>query len=163
MFDRAISLALFSLVWVPFFTSYATSANFYLFWTTWTILVFSLLKLRLELTSTLIIRFLFYCLPSVLGFAFDMLLPDASTSIKAFGAQGLPAGQLLQKYRRLEFEIAGWSLLNVGLGIAMQALFEILATKLLGLSSLIKVSSVLPLPEEVFKKLIFGLMLRGVS
>lgn len=161
--DAILSLPVLSLFLIPTVSSYSTSLNLIFFYMTWTTLVLSHPPLRVELFGTVIVRLIFYILPSLLFFLFDILTPSAAVVVKAQGETGLPAGSKQGKIRLKEIKVAGWALLNLALGITVQAGIELIRTKLFGLRSALKVSMKLPMPGEMVKDLALGTLGREVS
>ncbi|KAJ6022958.1 hypothetical protein N7460_013353 [Penicillium canescens] len=160
--EALFSIPMLSLFLVPVLSSYSTSLNLLFFYMTWTTLVLSHPPLRVELFGTAAVRLLFYALPSIIFFAFDVLTPSAAVVLKAQGETGLPSGKKNGKIRTREFKIAGWALLNICLGIAAQAAIESLLVKGLGVRSAIKVSLKLPMPYEMFKDMVRGMLGREI-
>lgn len=160
--DALFSIPVLSIFLLPALSSYATSLNLIFFYMTWTTLVWSHSPLRVELFGTIAVRLLFYTLPSLLFFLFDTLTPSAAVVIKAQGESGLPAGKKRGRVRVKDLKVAGWSLLNICLGVAAQAVIEYTLIQGLGRRSAIKVSMKLPLPWEMAKDLAFGLFIREV-
>ena len=163
MMDAILSLPVLSLFLIPTISSYSTSLNLIFFYMTWTTLVLSHPPLRVELFATVIIRLLFYILPSLLFFLFDILTPSAAVVVKAQGESGLPAGSKRGKIRLKEIKVAGWALFNLALGTALQATIELVRTSMFGLRSALKVSMKLPMPGEMVKDLALGTLGREVS
>ncbi|KAJ5620023.1 hypothetical protein N7510_004007 [Penicillium lagena] len=162
MLDALFSIPLLSLFLVPALSSYTTSLNILFFYMTWSTLVLSNPPLRVELFGTAGVRFLFYVLPSLAFFLFDILTPSAAVIIKAQGETGLPGGKKRGKIRTKELKVAGWALLNVTLSIVAQAAIETLLVKVLGLRSALKASMKLPLPWQMVKDLAIGLLGREI-
>ncbi|KAJ5180623.1 hypothetical protein N7492_003833 [Penicillium capsulatum] len=160
--DALFSIPVLSIFLLPALSSYATSLNLIFFYMTWTTLVLSHTPLRVELFGTIAVRLLFYTLPSLLFFLFDILTPSAAVVIKAQGESGLPAGRKRGRVRVKDLKVAGWALLNICLGVAAQALVEYTLIQGLGRRSAIKVSMKLPLPWEMAKDLAFGLFIREI-
>ncbi|KAJ5578031.1 uncharacterized protein N7459_006995 [Penicillium hispanicum] len=160
--DAIFSIPVLSLFLVPALSSYTTSLNLIFFYMTWTTLVLSHPPLRVELFSTAAIRILFYAIPSLLFFLFDILTPSASVVVKAQGESGLPGGKKRGRIRAKELKVAGWALLNMCLGIATQAAIESLLVRGLAMRSAVKVSMKLPMPWEMFKDLARGLLGREI-
>lgn len=160
--DAIFSVPILSLFLVPALSSYTTSLNLIFFYMTWSTLVLSHPPLRVELFGTAAIRLLFYALPSLLFFLFDILTPSAAVVVKAQGESGLPGGKRQRNIRVKELKVAGWSLFNLCLGIAAQAAIESLLVRGLGVRSALKVSMRLPLPWEMFKDMFRGLLGREV-
>lgn len=157
------SLPIISLLLVPTMTSYATSLNFIFFYMTWSTLVLSHSPLRVELVSSAAVRVLFFVLPSILFFLFDILTPSAAVLVKAQGEAGLPSGRKKRNVRTRELKVVAWSLFNVLLGTILQAAVETLLVQGLAIRSAVKVSMRLPMPWEMGKGLILGLLIREVS
>lgn len=94
-----------------------------------------------------------------LGFlAFDCVFPNASQRIKARREQGLP-GRLGRDKLLL---ITGVAVANVLFSVFFQIILEQVFTKVLRLRSLLKVSTAVPLPWNIFTDVLKGLILRGV-
>ena len=163
MIDALLGLPVLSLLLVPTLASYGTSLNLIFFYMTWTTLVMSHDPLRVELFGTLAVRLVFYVVPSVLFFLFDILTPSAAVVVKAQGEMGLPCGSKRGKIRLRDIKVAGWALLNLALGFAAQAAIEELRTKALGWRSALRVSMKLPMPWDMVKELAMGLLVREVS
>lgn len=160
--DAVLSLPVLSLFLIPTVSSYSTSLNLVFFYMTWTTLVLSHPPLRVELFGTVIVRLLFYILPSLLFFLFDILTPSAAVVVKAQGEAGLPGGSKRGKIRLAEIKVAGWALFNLALGFAVQAGVETIRTKMFGLRSALKVSMTLPMPGQMVKDLALGALTREV-
>ncbi|KAJ5729180.1 uncharacterized protein N7483_003688 [Penicillium malachiteum] len=158
--DALFSLPVISLVLIPAMSSYATSLNIIFFYMTWSTLVLSHSPIRVELAGTITVRLLFFILPSLLFFLFDILTPSAAVIVKAQGEAGLPSGKKRGMIRARELKVAGWSLFNVLLGLILQSGIEYLLVKLLGIRSAVKVSMKLPMPWEIGQGLVFGLLIR---
>ncbi|KAF5864483.1 hypothetical protein ETB97_007587 [Aspergillus alliaceus] len=122
--DAILSLPVLSLFLVPTISSYSTSLNLIFFYMTWTTLVLSHPPLRVELFGSAAVRLIFYLLPSVLFFLFDILTPSAAVVVKAQGESGLPAGSKRGRVRMKDLKVAGWAILNIGLSFAAQAVIE---------------------------------------
>ncbi|KKA16416.1 Sterol desaturase family [Rasamsonia emersonii CBS 393.64] len=121
---------------------------------TWATLVLSHSPLRVELVGTLAVRIIFYLLPSLLFFLFDILFPSVSVAIKARGELGLPTGSTKPARGLLgigwkEAKVVAWSLCNLLVcGILAQGVVEHVLTKVLRYRSAIRVSLRLPYPWE---------------
>lgn len=156
-----LSLPMLSFMLVPAMSSYGTSLNLLFFYITWTTLVLSHSPLKVEIIGTAAVRLLFYLVPSLLFFLFDVLVPSAAVILKTNGADGLPAGKK-KKSGKKEAKVAAWAISNLLLGILVQAAVEIALTKGLGMKSALKVSTRLPLPWGILKDLLRGLLGREV-
>ena len=155
-----LSIPLLSFLLIPTMTSYSTSLNLLFFYLTWSTLVLSHPPLRVELVSTLAIRIIFYVIPSSAFLLFDAVLPSAAESFKATSTTGLPfygasRSRTLRTLRQL-----GWSLSNVLITTLIQALLELLLTRVLSHRSALKITTTLPMPWSILTNLVRGLLLR---
>jgi hypothetical protein len=157
-----LSVPLLSFFLVPGMTSYTTTLNILFFYMTWSTLVWSHTPLRVELFGTGAFRLLFYVLPSVLFFLFDVLTPSAAVVVKEHGEAGLPGGRKRFKLRLKEFKIAGWALFNLALALFTQAVIEFLFTRVLRVRSAIQVSATIPSPWTIMQDVCLGLLGREV-
>ncbi|KAJ5950891.1 uncharacterized protein N7479_009304 [Penicillium vulpinum] len=146
--EALLSLPMLSVFLIPVLSSYSTSLNLLFFYITWSTLVLSHSRLRVELFGTIAVRMLFYVLPSIIFFLFDILTPSAAVLIKAHGTTGLPGGKRRRRIRAKEFKVAGWALFNLFLSIAVQGALEMVLVQTLGKRSALKVSLKLPMPFE---------------
>lgn len=152
------------------FFPFTTSLNFIFFYITWATLVLSHSPLRVELVGTLAVRIIFYLLPSLLFFLFDILLPSVSVAIKARGELGLPTGSTKPARGVLgvgigwkEVKVVAWSLCNLLVcGIVAQGVVEHVLTKVLRYRSAIRVSLRLPYPWECVLDIIRAFVVREV-
>lgn len=156
-----LSVPVLSFLLIPSMSSYGTSLNLIFFYLTWTTLVLSHGPLKVELVGTIAVRLIFYLIPSVLFFLFDILIPSASVVLKVYGKDGLPQGKK-KKDGGSELKVAGWAIFNLILGIAAQGLIEFVLTRVLGMKSRLKVTTKLPLPWDIVKGVGRALMFREV-
>ena len=162
--DAIFSIPILSLFLIPALSSYTTGLNFIFFYMTWTTLVLSHPPLRVEIFATVAVRLLFYLLPSLVFFLFDILTPSAAVVVKAQGEAGLPGGSSKRaKIRWNEIKFALWGIANVILGIAVQGAIEVVRTRWFGWKSAVRVSMKLPLPWEMVRDLLKGFLAREVS
>lgn len=161
--DALFSIPIMSVFLIPVLSSYSTSLNLLFFYMTWSTLVLSHSRLRVEMFGTIAVRVIFYALPSILFFLFDILTPSAAVLIKAHGATGLPGGRRRRKIHAKELKIAGWGLFNLFLGIAVQGVLETVLVQTLGKRSALKVSLKLPMPFEICRDLSLAMLGREVS
>ncbi|KAJ5975481.1 hypothetical protein N7481_009188 [Penicillium waksmanii] len=162
MFNTIFSLSFLMVFLLPFMFNWTTNLNAAFFWLTWTTFVFSFSPTRVEILGTIIVRVIFYALPSTLMFLFDMFLPAAAAAFKWRGVEGLPGGRKTLNLRRREFKVAGWSLFNIATSIVLQGTLELLFHHTLGRKTMLKVSSFIPFPGTWAKHLLLGLALRGL-
>ncbi|CRL22687.1 Fatty acid hydroxylase [Penicillium camemberti] len=156
--DALFSIPIMSVFLIPVLSSYSTSLNLLFFYMTWSTLVLSHSRLRVEMFGTIAVRVIFYALPSILFFLFDILTPSAAVLIKAHGATGLPGGRRRRKIHAKELKIAGWGLFNLFLGIAVQGVLETVLVQTLGKRSALKVSLKLPMPFEICRDLSLAML-----
>lgn len=161
--DALLSIPALSFLIIPTFSSYSTSLNLLFFYLTWSTLVLSHSPLKVEVVGTLAVRLLFYVLPSLAFLLFDSALPGLAVGIKEHGDEALPlsAGNGARKSRW--WRIAGVSIGNVLLGVAVQAGVEVLFTDVFHIRSALKVTTAIPMPWGIAKDLVRGLLLREVS
>jgi hypothetical protein len=154
----ALPLPFLSILALPVFGGKSTSLSLVFVYLTWSSLVFAHDPLSLEIYGTLAARILFFLLPAFAFLAFDCGTPSLSKNIKAYGEKNLPSkisnGRLLR--------IASVGVANVLLSVALQAVLEMLFTDVLNLRSILKVTSLVPLPWSIAKDVVKGLALRGV-
>lgn len=163
--DAMLSMPALSFLLIPTMTSYSTSLNLLFFYITWSTLVLSHPPLRVEIVATLAIRTLFYIGPSLSFLFFDTLLPSASASLKANGSSGLPLpprNTYAQQHILRLGKIVAWSLFNTLLGLAIQALTELLFTRIFAIRSALRVTTTLPTPFAIVKDLLRGYVLREI-
>jgi hypothetical protein len=162
MIDALLGLPMLSFLLIPTFSSYSTSLNLLFFYLTWSTLVLSHPPLRVEIVATLAVRTLFYILPSAFFLIFDALLPSAAESLKALGDSALPFKNANRQRTMRTLRVLGWSVLNILLGVTVQALVEVLFTRVLLIRSALRVTTSLPLPFGILKDLARGYLLREV-
>lgn len=154
----ALPLPFLSILALPVFGGKSTSLSLVFVYLKWSSLVFAHDPLSLEIYGTLAARILFFLLPALVFLAFDYGTPSLSKNIKAYGEKNLPSkisnGRLLR--------IASVGVANVLLSVILQAVLEMLFTDVLNLRSILKVTSLVPLPWSIAKDVVKGLALRGV-
>jgi hypothetical protein len=96
-------------------------------------------------------------LPALVFFAFDIGLPNLSKTVKARGNRHLPS----QLSRDKLVTVTAIAVGNVALAILVQAALEIVVTRILHLRSLIKVTTILPLPLTIVIDIVKGLACRS--
>jgi hypothetical protein len=114
--------------------------------------------LTIEIYGTIAIRALCYVLPALVFFAFDVGLPNLSKNVKARGKRHLPSQLSRDKLVKVTAIAVG----NVALAILIQAALETVVTRVLHLRSLIKVTTILPLPLTIVVDILKGLVCRSV-
>ncbi len=157
--DALASLPLLSFLLIPSMGSYSTSLNLLFFYMTWSTLILSHEPLYVEVIGTLAIRFLFFVVPSTLFLAFDTAVPSLAGNLKAQGDVALPTKKKGSKI----YMVVGMAVLNVVLGVALQAGVEMLFTRAIGVRSALKVTTTLPTPWGIAMSLLKGFILREVG
>ena len=153
-----IPLPLLSFLAVPFFGSSSTTVSLAFFLLTWVTLVSTHDPLYLELIGTLIIKIIFFVLPSLAVLGFDSLIPSLSASIKSRGAAQLPTQLSSRKLRNVIFV----SVFNVAFSVLVQGLCDFVLTEVLNIRSAIRVSKIPPAPwPTMVKEVLYGLVCRG--
>ncbi|KAF2208794.1 hypothetical protein CERZMDRAFT_48530 [Cercospora zeae-maydis SCOH1-5] len=144
---------------VPLYGGSSTTVSLGFFYLTWISLIWrSKDPMTIEIYGTLIIRLFCYLIPSLLSLCFDSVIPSMSRKVKASGKRHLPH----QLGRDRLLRIAALATGNVFLGVLIQALPEVVATRILHLRSLLRLSTTVPLPWTLLKNVIQGLALRGI-
>ncbi|KAL4985814.1 hypothetical protein BDW68DRAFT_179358 [Aspergillus falconensis] len=77
--------------------------------------------LGLDLWGTLLVRLLFFFLPSIVFFIFDTAAPGTAVSFKEQGEDGLLTGSKRTKLTVKEAKIAGWAVANFALNFFHRA------------------------------------------
>ncbi|KAM0722941.1 hypothetical protein Q7P37_001139 [Cladosporium fusiforme] len=154
----ALPLPLLSFLALPIFGGTSTSLSLLVFYLSWSSLVFAHDPLSLEIYGTLAVRLVFFLLPALGFLAFDLVVPSLSKGIKAYGEKNLPSR--LSNDRLLK--IAGVAIANVFLSVALQAGLEVLFTEFFHLSSILKVTATVPLPWNLAREILKGLVVRGL-
>jgi hypothetical protein len=166
--DALISLPVLSYFVLPSFGAYGTSLNLLFFYITWATLVLSHPPINVEAVGSLVIRFLFFIIPSTVFLIFDSILPSVAVTLKSQGADALPtrapAGRR-KKAAATTPQYIWWQVMllaigNLILGVALQAGVEYLFTKVFKIRSALKVTTSLPFPWAIAKDLGRGFLLR---
>lgn len=103
------------------------------------------------------IRLFCFLLPALGFLAFDIAVPKVSKTVKARGERQLPTRHGRDKL----LGIVSVAVCNVLLGVLIHAGLELLFTRVLHLKSLLKVTTIVPLPWSIVKDLLQGLVIRG--
>lgn len=160
--EALLSIPALSLFIIPAFSSYSTTFNFLFFYLTWAILIRSNDPLKVELLGTLVVRLMFYVLPSFAFLLFDGATPQLAVNVKEHGELALATGEKQGGPRGRWWKIASISVLNLFSGVALQVLTELVFTRILHIRSALKISSTPPFPWSIAKDLCFGLVLREI-
>jgi hypothetical protein len=153
-----VSLPLTTALAIPLLSSYTTSLNLLFFTLNWYLLLLAHPPLFVELYGLAIIRLLFFLLPALVFFAFDVFLPSLSELVKDQGQYGQPS----RLSRKKRVTILTWSIINTVLSVALTMGVEILLSRVLKFRSLLSVSKQLPFPWSAVKTIVGGLFLRGI-
>lgn len=154
-----LPLDILSLIIVPSAVSYATSANLLFFYVNWVSLIFSHSPLRLEIVGTLVVKCLFYIIPSWFLWMVDLLLVQQRVE------DDDGTGKKKKKKERTMWErlkVAIWSTLNVILGLIIQVMLELVISKILKWDRLIRTTIMLPLPLDIAFSIVKAVLLREV-
>lgn len=160
--DAFLAVPALSFLLIPTFSSYSTSLNLLFFYLTWSTLILSHSPLKVEVIGTLVVRTLFYVLPSLGFLLFDSALPSLAANIKALGDSALPLSKSNGGRKKLWWKIVLISIGNLLLGIAVQTLVELLFTEVFQIRSALKVTTAIPMPWGIAKDLLRGLLMREV-
>lgn len=145
MMDILLSLPLLSLFLGGGITTWSTSINLLLLYTTWSALVLSHSPLHIQLLGALAIRLALFLLPALLFLLFDSLLPSLAQSIKHGGRPSLPP-----RHPRALATTLLLSLANTLLATALEAAASWSLTRLLGHVPF-SAATTLPLPWAILK------------
>lgn len=154
----SLPLPLLSFLALPLYGGTSTTINLLFFYLTWSAMLASYDPLTVEIVGTALVRLLCFLLPALWFLVFDITVPNVSKGIKAHGERHLPH----RLGRNKLLEVAGVAIFNVVLSIAVQYGLEVLWTQVLHLRSILRVSSMVPLPWNIAKDLLRGLVVRGV-
>ena len=154
----ALPLPFLSFLALPFYTGSSTTINLVFFYLTWSALVLSHDQLTVELYGTLAVRLLCFLLPALGFLAFDCAAPSLSKGMKNRGEEQVP----LRIGRNKLLEVVGVAVFNVLLSVALQAVIELLVTEVLHMKSILRVTSVVPLPWTILKDVAKGFAIRGI-
>jgi hypothetical protein len=161
------TVPLASLLAIPMLSSWSTSLNLVFLSLAWTTIAATYSPLQLETFAPLFIRLTLYIFPSLIFLLFDVGVPSLSSELKSQGQLGIATRQ--KGGRRKIWRVAGWSLANVVLTVAIQAAIEFLVTDVLRMRSLLQIKGSkwglnhLPYPWTMIKHAIMGLLARNVS
>ena len=156
------SVPALSFLLIPTFSSYTTSFNIFFFYVTWSTLILSNPSTKVEIYGTLFIRVLFYILPSLGFLVFDAATPTLAVKIKEHGEMALPLSEEQGGKKGKWWKVALVSVGNVLLGVALQAMVEMVFTRIFHIRSALKITTSLPMPWGVAIDLVRGLFLREV-
>ena len=154
----SLPLPFLSFLALPFFGGTATTVNLLFFYLIWSAFVLRHDPLTVEIVGTLLVRLVCFLLPALAMLAFDCGVPNIAKSLKARGEAALP----LRLGRDRLLSIAAVATCNTLLAVALQAALEVLWTDIFHLRSILKTSTAVPLPWNIFTSLLKALALRGV-
>ncbi|KAG5951934.1 hypothetical protein E4U53_001969 [Claviceps sorghi] len=157
MIDVLLSIPILSYVFFPTKgASVSTSVNLISIYMTWNSLIFSHHPLEIHLSGLLVLRVIFWLIPSVVFLLFDIAVPSLAEGFKHGGRSSLPPRNL----RKLG-KLLGLAALNVLVWMALEALIG-MAYTLVFKKHIFKMSTTLPLPWTVTKHCTFILVSREV-
>ncbi|KAG6052732.1 hypothetical protein E4U17_005479 [Claviceps sp. LM77 group G4] len=155
MIDVLLSIPLLSYVFFPTKgASVSTSVNLIFIYMTWSSLVFSHHPLEIHLSGLLVLRVIFWLIPSLVFLLFDIGVPSLAEGFKHGGRSSLPP----RNVRKLA-KLLGLAVLNVFLWMAVEAIVT-MAYTLVFKKHIFKMSSTLPLPWTITKHCTFILVTR---
>ncbi|KAF1919724.1 hypothetical protein BDU57DRAFT_443550 [Ampelomyces quisqualis] len=131
------TVPLASLLAIPMLSSWSTSLNLVFLSLAWTTIAATYSPLQLEAFAPLFIRLTLYIFPSLVFLLFDIGIPSLSAEVKSQGQLGIATKQKGGKKKM--WTVAGWSLANVVLAIAIQAAIEFVVTDVLRMKSLLQI------------------------
>ncbi|KAG5957883.1 hypothetical protein E4U57_001678 [Claviceps arundinis] len=157
MIDVLLSIPLLSYVFFPTKgASVSTSVNLIFIYMTWSSLVFSHHPLEIHLSGLLVLRVIFWLIPSLVFLLFDIGVPSLAEGLKHGGRSSLPP----RNVRRLA-KLLGLAVLNIFLCMAVEAIVT-MAYTLVFKRHIFKMTSTLPLPWTITKHCTFILVTREV-
>ncbi|KAK2590846.1 hypothetical protein QQS21_011458 [Conoideocrella luteorostrata] len=157
MIDVLLSIPILSYVFFPTAgASLSTSVNIIFFYMTWSSLVFSHHALEIHLSGLLVLRVIFWLVPSLIFLLFDVGLPSLAVGFKHGGRSSLPP----RNARKLA-KTMGLATLNVFVLLAVEAAVS-MAYSLVSKRHIFKMSTTLPLPWTVTKHVTLILVSREV-
>lgn len=157
MIDVLLSIPLLSYVLFPTKgASVSTSVNLIFIYMTWSSLVFSHHPLEIHLSGLLVLRVIFWLIPSLVFLLFDIGVPSLAEGLKHGGRSSLPP----RNVRKLA-KLLGLAVLNIFLCMAVEAIVT-MAYTLIFKRHIFKMTSTLPLPWTITKHCTFILMTREV-
>lgn len=154
--DLLISLPLLSYFLSPHVASWSTSINIIFFYMTWTTLIITHPPVNVHIAGILVIRVIFWLVPSVLTLAFDSALPSLAASLKHGGWASLPPRN--SRFIAQQFAVA---VANLVISTAFEGLAAKAYLGFFGRTD-IKTSTTLPMPMTVFTHLVILYVAREV-
>ncbi|KHN94119.1 Sterol desaturase family [Metarhizium album ARSEF 1941] len=150
MLDLLLSIPILSYVFFPTTgASISTSVNIIFFYMTWTSLVFSHPALELHLSGVVVVRVIFWLIPSLVFLLFDAGFPGLAEGFKLGGRSALPTRDARKLAKMLAL-----ALLNVLACLASEAAVSVAYT-LLFKRHVFRMSTTLPLPWTIFRHCLF--------
>ncbi|KAG5921954.1 hypothetical protein E4U42_005643 [Claviceps africana] len=157
MIDVLLSIPILSYVFFPTKgASVSTSVNLISIYMTWASLIFSHHPLEIHLSGLLVLRVIFWLIPSIVFLLLDMAVPSLADGFKHAGRSSLPPRSI----RKLG-KLLGLAALNLLLWMAAEAVIA-MAYTLVFKKHIFKMSTTLPLPWTVTKHCTFILVSREV-
>jgi hypothetical protein len=160
------TIPLASLLAIPMLSSWSTSLNLVFLSLAWTTVAATYSPLQLEAFAPLFLRLTLYIFPSLFFLLFDIGIPSLSSEFKSQGRLGIATNQKGGKKKM--WRVAGVSLANVVLVVAVQAAVEFIVTDVLRMKSLLVIKgnrwglNHLPYPWTMIKHAGMGLVARNV-
>ncbi|KAJ6445319.1 sterol desaturase family protein [Purpureocillium lavendulum] len=146
--DLLLSLPILSYFLSPHVASWSTSLNIIFFYMTWTTLVISHPPVNVHIAGILVIRVLFWLVPSLATLAFDLSLPGVAAGLKLGGRASLPPRNTRFIAKQLGVALANLVLATFFEGLAAKAYFAVFKR------TDVVTSTTLPMPMKVFRHLV---------
>ncbi|KAL4905986.1 hypothetical protein BDW74DRAFT_177677 [Aspergillus multicolor] len=146
------------LVVLPLVSYYSTRLNVLIFNIAWATLYTAHTALWLEIWGTLLVRLVFYFLPSIIFFIFDVAAPGVAVWCKEYGEAGLPTGSKRSWPKKKEAIIVGCAVGNFALGLVVQYFLERFLTRTW--RPAVTATLVVPSLWTLTRQLFFGFVLR---
>ncbi|KAG5982815.1 hypothetical protein E4U55_001309 [Claviceps digitariae] len=155
MIDVLISLPILSYIFFPTRgASVSTSVNLISIYMTWSSLIFTHHPLEIHLSGLLVLRVIFWFIPSLVFLLFDIGVPSLAKGFKHGGRSSLPPRSV-----RTLGKLLALAVMNLFLWMAVEAVLG-MAYTLMFKKHIFKMSTTLPLPWTVTKHCTFILVSR---
>ncbi|KZZ97701.1 Sterol desaturase family [Moelleriella libera RCEF 2490] len=146
MIDVLLSIPILSYIFFPTTgASVSTSVNLVFFYMTWSSLVFSHHPLEIHLSGIVVLRVIFWLIPSLVFLLFDVGVPSLAVGFKHGGRSALPG----RDFRKLG-KTLGLAIANVFMMLVVEGAISMVYTSVFK-KHIFKMSTTLPMPWIVFK------------
>lgn len=151
------AIAIFGL---PYLRYYPTGVNTLLFYALWGSMTWLYSPTKVELLGTFAIRMIFYFIPSVVLFLFDICIPSTARSFKKLGKAGLPSRGHNRWPTITEWKVFGVSISNSALSFLYQIIFSWVCKSTFRMKGLVRVNTNIPMPWPGIPRILWALLLR---